>query len=119
MKQAILTFIATQIMVDGEKNDLLETFKALDTDGNGVLSKEELTLGFVDAYGFNREDAEIEVKKIMKQIDSNENEEIDFVEFVVAATNEDKLASKKKIEQAFMMFDLVGNPSCLVHLCLG
>ena len=43
----------------------------------------------------------------MKQIDFNETEEIDFMEFVVAATDIDKLVSKKKMEQAFAMFDLV------------
>jgi calcium-dependent protein kinase len=61
----------------------------------------------VNVYGFKREDAVAEVTKIMKQIDFNETEEIDFMEFVVAATDIDKLVSKKKIEQAFAMFDLV------------
>jgi hypothetical protein len=35
---------------------------------------------------------------------------VDFTEFVVAVTDQDKLISKKKMEQAFHMFDLVRPP---------
>ena len=45
-KQAVLAFIATQIVSSQDKEELMNTFKSLDRDGDGKLTKEELVEGF-------------------------------------------------------------------------
>lgn len=110
--------MATQIAANGEKDELMQTFKALDTDDNGVLSEQELIQGFIKVYGFKEDEAKVEVKRIMREIDGNQSAAVDFTEFVVAVTDQDKLISKKKMEQAFNMFDLVISPSTCSQLKL-
>lgn len=46
MQAALYTFIATQIMSQAEKSELEKNFKALDKDGDGKLSVEELIEGY-------------------------------------------------------------------------
>lgn len=46
-RQAILTFIANNIVSQQDKEELLETFKSLDKDGDGELSREELIEGYM------------------------------------------------------------------------
>jgi calcium-dependent protein kinase len=48
MKVVLLTFITSQVMTNQEKEELQKTFSALDTDGNGTLSKEEMILGIIN-----------------------------------------------------------------------
>lgn len=45
LKQAILTFIVTQMTSQAEKDELQKTFQSLDKDSNGVLTKDELIEG--------------------------------------------------------------------------
>lgn len=85
----------------------MQTFQALDTDGNGVLSKEELAHGFVKVYGMPEDEALEQVRTVMKQLDANKSNFIDFTEFVVAVTDTEKLLSRKRMEQAFQFFDIV------------
>lgn len=44
-KQAVLSFIATQIVSAQDKEEMMHTFKSLDKDGDGKLTKEELVDG--------------------------------------------------------------------------
>ena len=46
LKQAILAFIATQVVSQADKDDLQKAFKALDKDSDGKLTREELIEGF-------------------------------------------------------------------------
>ncbi len=89
-----MTFIATQIVAQEEKQDLIKTFEALDADGNGVLTRDELILGYMKVYNFTRLEAETEALKIIKSIDLNNSGEIDFFEFIVAAMHQEQLLSK-------------------------
>jgi len=108
LKQAILTFIVTQMTSQSEKDELQRTFQSLDKDGNGVLTKEELIDGYKKVFA-DKNDAELEVRRIIEEVDINHSGYIDFTEFVVAAMNREKLLSSKKLEQAFSMFDQDGD----------
>lgn len=61
-------------------------FKAIDKDGDGRLSKEEIMEGYEKFFGktLNKED----VDKIFDLVDINQNRFIDFSEFVISALNE-------------------------------
>jgi len=104
LKQAILTFIVTQITTQQEKEELQKTFLSLDKDGNGVLTKEELVEGYKKVF-IDRANSELEILKIVDEVDINHSGYIDFTEFIVAAMNREKLLSQKKLEQAFHLFD--------------
>jgi calcium-dependent protein kinase len=98
-------------MTSKEDNDeLLKAFTALDTDGNGVLSREELLNGYKNIFP-DKKLSEIEqiVDELMDNVDINNKGEINFTEFVVAAMNREKLLHSKQIEKAFKMFDEDGN----------
>lgn len=45
LKAAILTFIATQIISQNDKEKLMKAFQALDSDNDGILSRDELIDG--------------------------------------------------------------------------
>jgi calcium-dependent protein kinase len=102
----VLTFIASQITTQQEKDDLQQVFAMLDRDGNGRLTKEELVQGYLQVFPY-RGQAEAEAKKIIELVDTNNSGEIDFTEFIVAAMNNEKLLSRAKMDQAFQLFDLV------------
>lgn len=108
LKQAILSFIATQVVTQQDKDDLQKAFKALDKDSDGKLTRDELIEGYLKLYN-NRTLAEEEVDKIIVQVDHNMSGNIDFTEFITASLTKEKLLSKTRIEQAFKMFDLDGN----------
>ena len=55
---------------------MMQTFKALDTNLDGKLSRDELILGFSKLM--DKDQAEAEVNVILKTIDKNNNGEIDY-----------------------------------------
>jgi calcium-dependent protein kinase len=108
LKQAILSFIATQVVSQVDKEDLQKAFKALDKDSDGKLTRDELIEGYMKLFN-NKTLAEEEVDKIIKEVDHNMSGSVDFTEFIMASMAKEKLLSKTRIEQAFKMFDLDGN----------
>jgi len=99
--------IAVQMTNNSEKDELLKTFEELDKNKDGVL-KDELIQGYQKVF-FNEKKAEELVHSIWNEINLNDDGDINFTEFLVAALNRDKLLSKQKIEQAFQLFDLDRN----------
>lgn len=81
---------------------LISTFKALDLNKDGVVSKEELLHGFKIS---NCKIEESKLEAILTQIDSNGSSQIDFTEFVLAATNRCRELSNLNVEQCFAFFD--------------
>ncbi|CAD8175812.1 unnamed protein product [Paramecium octaurelia] len=107
LKNAIQLFIVTQVTTYQEKEEQLKQFKAMDTDGNGTISPDELKKHYSKHYG--QEQAEKLVQEIMKQVDINQSGQIDFNEFLVAAVNKEKILSQEKLKQVFQMFDKNGD----------
>ena len=48
-----------------------------------------------------------EANAIINKVDINQSGEIDFFEFIIAATDQQQSLSKQKIAQAFHTFDIV------------
>lgn len=68
--------MATQISAEKEKEELLQTFKALDADGNGILTPEELRAGVKQLNGIVSNEQEID--KLILMVDTNGSGNIDF-----------------------------------------
>lgn len=101
--------MSAQVAAEKDRDELQATFKALDKDNNGRLTKEELMAGYAKVFGASPQEVEAEVNRIFEQIDSNKSGEIDFSEFLVATANEYKNVSKKRVEQTFKIFDQDGD----------
>lgn len=105
LQQAAFTFIASHLTSKEERNQLIETFKALDKNGDGTLSREEILEGYKQIM--SEEDAVSEVNRIMAEVDLDKSGEIDYTEFVAATIDRKKLLSKDKLVAAFNLFDKV------------
>jgi len=90
---------------------MMNVFKAIDTDNNGALSREELINGFSQIFGEGQENIEEEVDKIMSNVDTDHSGEIDYTEFIIATMNRQKLLSKERLQAAFNAFDKDGSGS--------
>lgn len=64
-------------MSQEEKREIYNVFSELDEDNDGKLSKEELIRGF-EKSGRTRERSESLVEKILKELNLNEKEGINY-----------------------------------------
>lgn len=105
LQQAAITFIVSQLASKEEMDELQKAFKALDINKTGVLSREELLIGYRQLMG---DLAEVEVDRIMAIADTDKSGAIDYSEWVVATINKNQLLSDEKMKQAFDLFDKDG-----------
>lgn len=105
LQQAAITFIVSQLASKEEMDELQKAFKALDINKSGVLSREELLIGYKELMG---DLAEAEVDRIMALADTDKSGAIDYSEWVVATINKNQLLSDEKMRQAFDLFDKDG-----------
>ena len=106
LQEAALTYIASQLATNQEKEKLQNTFIYLDLNGDGRLSTEELITAFRALLG-PEFPAEQEVESIMSRLDIDNNGYIDYTEFVLATINKKRLLSKERLMLAFSVFDRV------------
>lgn len=107
LKDAVRTFIATQLMSVEEIKQAKEIFKALDANGDGKLSREELIIGYSGIM--SEEDAIKHVERIMSQVDTDNNGYLEYSEFLKAAVDKDSMMNTKNMKHAFELFDKDGN----------
>ena len=70
-------YIVTNFLGKTERDELQQTFMALDKNADGKLSREELIEGYIEMYG-SIEQAEKEVEIIMNNVDVDHNGFIDY-----------------------------------------
>lgn len=83
VKQATLSYLASQIVNSKETEELRGIFIALDTDCDGRLSKQELLYGYKYlglAGGYS-------IESILENCDANNNGYIEYNEFLTATLN--------------------------------
>ena len=95
LKQATLSFIASQLVSKDETEHLEKIFQLIDKDGDGNLSKEEILAGYEEHFGVPI--TEEEVDKMFKEIDLDGNGAIDYSEFVMATMNTQAMISNEKL----------------------
>lgn len=71
LQEAALTFIISNLSTKKEQQELINTFKAFDKNGNGTISKDELLEGYREMYGgeLNEDELELLVSDILNKID--------------------------------------------------
>ncbi|CAK91960.1 unnamed protein product (macronuclear) [Paramecium tetraurelia] len=108
LRAAILQFISVQLVNKEESQKLFQTFKTLDQNGDGVLTKDELMKGMLSA-DIDHLKAEIMADGLIQELDVNESGKVDFTEFISAALVQQQKITVNNIKLAFRMFDLDGN----------
>lgn len=103
MEIATLTFIASNMLPKSMHEDSAKVFKAFDIGGDGRLSKEDVSNGFLDYYVKVVDMADIE--KMFAVVDADQSGFIDYTEFMVATMDPEILTQDEFLEAAFNMFD--------------
>ncbi|CAG9322411.1 unnamed protein product [Blepharisma stoltei] len=105
LRDAVNTYIVTQLTNNNDTKEARDIFRALDENGDGKLSREELIKGYVRPGGITEQD----VDRIMREVDTDLNGYIDYTEFLKAAIDQQKLASQANLKITFEMFDRDGS----------
>mmetsp|Transcript_30672 Transcript_30672/g.30309 ORF Transcript_30672/g.30309 Transcript_30672/m.30309 type:complete len:258 (+) Transcript_30672:687-1460(+) len=103
LRDALSTFITLQCISNDDTKGLKEVFRSIDKNGDGKLSKSELLDQYIKFMG--QEEAKEEVKKIMKEVDSDKSGFIDYTEFLKATMDQRRLMSVSNLKAAFALFD--------------
>ena len=88
VKQAALGYLVQHFMSMSEKAELEQVFNALDTSGDGYLSKDELLDGYRKYYGDDFNEAEVEA--LIGMADASEDGLIGYSEFMLTCVNTEK-----------------------------
>lgn len=107
LKQATLAYIVQTCLTKEETDKMEEIFSAMDENNDGMLSKQEISNGYEEHFGYQIEDEELD--KLFAAIDTDGSGAIDYSEFLMATMNEQQLMSKEKLKTAFKMFDKDGS----------
>jgi len=107
LQHATLAYIVHFIGATDEVKKLKKMFKDMDVSGDGRLSYDELRVGFSQIMGQNLTDVELE--KIVMDIDQDRNGFIEYEEFLRVALDKNTLLSQKNLKLAFDNFDINGD----------
>ena len=113
LKNAVRLFLATQVIAQNELKVLKEEFLAIDKDGNGRISREELLEQYKKIM--NEPEATEVVNEIMNKVDVNHSGDIDYTEFLAGCMEKSNFESKENLNLAFNLFDKDGSGDITVH----
>jgi calcium-dependent protein kinase len=77
LKAAIFEFIAVQVVTSQEKDELMQHFQKLDSNGDGMVSKTELYAAYKQFYKDKLKAHEV-VDEIFHDMDANNSGKVDF-----------------------------------------
>jgi len=86
--------------------DMRAAFTALDRDGNGSLSKQELCVG-LKSMGSSMTDRRF--NDVYKWLDSNENSKLDYSEWLCATMEPSMISAESSMQELFDFLDADGN----------
>ena len=100
LKEAIQTFMLTQVMMSKELSKLEKSFKAIDIDGDGVISKSELLSHFK-----NYMEEQVAFEETEKIFQSTNHNYLEYIEFLRAVVESRIWLSRENLQKAFVLFD--------------
>ena len=108
MQQAALTFIVSQLLTKQDQDELRATFKAMDANSDGKITKDELFEGYKRIYvDMEADQIKKEVDKIFEMADMDGSGALDYNEWSIATLDMRGVLSDKRLREAFTMFDKV------------
>ena len=103
LQQAVLCLMV-QILISAEEKKRLEVlFRQLDSNGDGVVTYDELVQGFIQLYG--ERVGQEECKRVFLAIDTDGSGEIELQEFLQACVDKEQLLHESSLRQSFAFFD--------------
>jgi calcium-dependent protein kinase len=106
LKKAVLTYIASRLTED-EVKKLKENFQKIDTNGDGMLSLDEVKKAI--CQNSNSAISLSNVEQIFKSIDTDNSGSIDYTEFIAASLDKNVYLQENKLYEAFKLFDVDGS----------
>jgi Ca2+-binding EF-hand superfamily protein len=104
-----MQYIVFHLSSKKDQGKVIKTFKALDRDSNGNISRDEfyeLYAKLPKSKGLTAYQIELEVDMIWQRVDLDGSGSIDYTEWALGtATPKDTVLSEKKLRQAFALFD--------------
>lgn len=107
LQNAVQVYTASQIATNQELKEIRKQFQALDKDGNGKLTKNELLQEYSKTMNFSQ--ASEVVDKILLELDKDNDGFIDYTEFLVSCGEKLKKIVRDNLKVAFQAFDLDKN----------
>ena len=108
LETAVLKFIGSALIGKEESKRMYESFKSIDRNGDGKLSKEELLEAYTKLRS-NKQAALEEVERLMESVDVNGSGFIDYSEFITACIKKDHILINNNLDVAFKAFDIDGS----------
>ena len=109
LKKAILTFIASRLSSE-ESKQIRTIFYNIDEDKNGYISFEDFRKYVINEYDIDDLfENEQELKNGFEGVDIDNNDRIDYTEFLAANIDEKIFLKTEKLKEAFRIFDLNDN----------
>ena len=107
LRELFKTFMISQLSSSLSLKKLEEAFHAIDINGDGVISKEELIEQLSLDMSIN--DAELKALKIMALADNDGSGGIDYTEFLKVTIDDETLYTKENLRKAFSYLDKDGS----------
>ena len=105
-KQAILTFIASRLSSE-ESDKIRNIFCSIDESQKGFITYEDFSNYLINECNIDEfSDKQKEIKKAFKSVDIDQNNAIDYTEFLAANIDDNIYLKEEKLKEAFRKFDL-------------
>jgi len=103
LQQAALAFLVHNSLHLPEIKDLVKIFRGMDGNGDGRITKEEMSEALSKAYGIP--DVEEVVEEIFRNVDNDNNGYIEYEEYIRATIDKKLVLSEGVLKFTFKYFD--------------
>merc|ERR1719272_973678 len=110
LQRAALTALAMQ-QTNQQLEDQRELFLAIDSDGNGRISKQELVDSIMATSPLRQQDVRKWAESVFDSVDTDGSNEIDYTEWLAAVAHTGACRSEETMRAAFRVFDADGDGS--------
>ena len=107
LQAAVINFVVKHLTDKKELTMITRQFKNLDADDDGILTKDELVMGYV-SIGYDRDEAVRVVDSIYGNVDVDGSGEIEHSEWLIAVIDKQKLLTEERMRTIFSLFDRDG-----------
>ena len=105
-KQVILTFIASRLSSE-ESDKIRNIFCCIDESQKGFITYEDFSNYLINECNMDEiSNKQNEIKKAFRSVDIDQNNAIDYTEFLAANIEETIYLKEEKLKEAFRQFDL-------------